>query len=486
MVSTSHHTGAHDTSAPQPTIAGTRNGIVGVLALMVVIESLSGVVQGYLNPILPALGPVFDIDAPTINGIFLISNISFAVLTPLISRLGDSYGYRLVLRGSTMMVAIGALLMAFAPSLPTIILGVVLITGVVGFIPLMMGILRITHPGAIRTGVSYLIGTLMIMIGVGGLIAGILGALNPLHGFWIGVPFALAALICSFFLPDAGTPTHEPLALAPMSACLIGLITFVAGLSQGPDFGWTNWKTIALLVVGVVLLSLWGRLDSRSPESTRRFIDLRLLKRRSLRSVSLSTFFFGFASISYFGTNGIFLNSEVSAAGYGFGFSPMLIAVVLAAASVLSLLSSVATAPLMTRWSERNALVLAGGILAIGFAVMMLGHDSIVAYILGFGLFNLALGMYQSATRSLSVEGVPVTETAGAAGVNELALSVGIAVGAAVIKLISSATVTDSGTISSTGLTLIWSSLLVAALIAAVAGSRYPTTMNNTTKEATL
>lgn len=486
MVSTPHDTGAHGTSAPHPTTVTTRTGIVGVLALMVVIESLSGVVQGYLNPILPALGPVFDIDAPTVNGIFLISNISFAVLTPLISRLGDSYGYRLVLRGSTIMVAIGALLMALVPTLPTIILGVVLITGVVGFIPLMMGILRITHPDSIRTGVSYLIGTLMIMVGVGGLIAGILGALNPLHGFWIGVPFALAALICSFFVPDAGTPTHEPLAAAPMSACLIGLIAFVAGLSQGSDFGWTNWKTIGLLIVGIGLLGLWGRLDSRTAESTQRFIDLRLLKRRSLRSVSLATFFFGFASISYFGTNGIFLNSEVSAAGYGFGFSPMVIAIVLAAASVLSLLSSVLTAPLMSRWSERNALVLAGGILAIGFAVMMLGHNSIVAYILGFGFFNLALGMYQSATRALSVEGVPVTETAGAAGLNELALSVGIAVGAAVIKLISSATVTDSGTISPTGLTLIWSSLLVAALIAAVAGSRYPTTDNRTTKEASL
>lgn len=486
MVSTSHNTGTHASSAPRPTTAGTRNGIVGVLALMVVIESLSGVVQGYLNPILPALGPVFDIDAPTINGIFLISNISFAVLTPLISRLGDSYGYRLVLRASTVMVALGALLMAFVPTLPTIILGVVLITAVVGFIPLMMGILHITHPGSIRTGVSYLIGTLMIMIGVGGLIAGVLGALNPLHGFWIGVPFALAALVCSFLVPDAGTPTHEPLALAPMSSCLIGLIAFVAGLSQGSDFGWTNWKTITLLIVGIGLLSCWGRLDSRAAETTRRFIDLRLLQRRSLRSVSLATFFFGFASISYFGTNGIFLNSDASIAGYGFGFSPMLIALVLAAASVLSLLSSVVTAPLMTRWSERNALVLAGGILAAGLTVMMLGHSSIVAYILGFGLFNLALGMYQSATRALSVEGVPVTETAGAAGLNELALSVGIAVGAAVIKLISSATVTESGTISPTGLTLIWSSLLVAAIVAAVAGSRYPTDDNHPAKEAAL
>jgi predicted MFS family arabinose efflux permease len=479
MTSTPHEANAHSLlstpgTAPNPSPRTARNGIVGVLALMVVIETLSGVAQGYLNPILPALGPVFNIDAPAINGIFLISNISFAVLTPLISRLGDSFGYRRVLRASTAVVAVGTLLMAFVPTLPTVILGVVMLTAVVGFIPLMMGILRITHPASIRTGVSYLIGTLMIMVGIGGLIAGIIGANDPLRGFWVGVPFAIAALACSVFVPDAGTPTSEPIALAPMSSSFLGLVAFIAGISQGPDFGWTDWKTLTLLVIGFGLLGLWWYLDSRPSESAQRFIDLRLLKRRSLRSVSVATFFFGFASISYFGTNGIFLNADSTVAGYGFGFSPMLIAVVLAAASILSFLSSIATAPAMTRWSERGALVTAGIVLAGAFTVMIIGHSSLIAYLAGFGLFNVALGVYQSATRALSVEGVPVTETSAAAGFNELALSVGIAVGAAVIKMFSSATVTEAGTISTTGLSLIWVGLAIAALIAAVSGSRYP------------
>ncbi|WP_165000911.1 MULTISPECIES: MFS transporter [Micrococcaceae] len=454
--------------------SSAQRGVVGVLALMVIVESTSGVVQGYLNPILPALGSVFDVNAPEVNGLFLLSNVSFAVLTPLISRLGDSYGYRSVLRASSLMVAVGVLLMALIPSLLTVIIGIILIAGVVGFIPLMMGILRSTYPDVVRTGVSYLVGTLMIMIGVGGLIAGVLGMANPLHGFWVGVPFALATLVCSFFVPDAGTATRESIAATSMSSCLLGLVMTIAGLSLGPDFGWMDWRTLSLLVAGIGLLTFWGYLDSRPSERKQRFIDLRLIRRRSLRSVSVATFFFGFASISYFGTNGIFLSSEYSVAGYGFSFSPMLIAVLLAATSLLSFVASVASAPLMNRRSERSVLTLAGMILASSFVVMMVGVHSLIVYIVGFCLFNVALGVYQAATRSLSVEGVPADQTAAAAGLNELALSVGIAVGAAVIKMISSATVTGSGTISSTGLTLIWLSLCLASLIAAVAGSRYP------------
>jgi predicted MFS family arabinose efflux permease len=88
-------------------------------------------------------------------------------------------------------------------------------------------------------------------------------------------------------------------------------------------------------------------------------------------------------------------------------------------------------------------------------------------------MFNLSLGMYQAGTRSLSVEGAPLEETSTAAGLNELALSVGIAVGAAVVKLISSASV-ESGHISESGLQGIWGVLAVAALVAAAASARYP------------
>ena len=459
-----------------PPAALTRRTILGMILAMALVESLSGVTQGYLNPILPALGPVFAIDDPAINGIFLISNVSFAVLTPIISRLGDSYGYRLVLRWSTAVVALGAFIMAFWPSLWTVTVGVVLLTCVVGFIPLMMGILRVSSPAHTRTGVSVMIGVLMITFGAGGLLAGIIGASQPTLGLWVAVPFAVAALVASFVLPDAGTPTREGLAMVPLMACSLGLIGFVVALSMGPEWGWLDARTLLAGVLGLGLLAAWARIDSRLPGSAgnaRRFMDLRMLAKPRIRAVSLATFFFGFASISYFGTNGIFLHANPEKTGYGFALSSFNIAVILALGSVLSLVSSLLTARVLRSFGERATLVSAGVLLAAGFAVMALAHGSLAGYCAGFALFNLSLGMYQAGTRALSVEGVPLEETSTAAGLNELALSVGIAVGAAVVKLISSSTA-DGGRISEGGLFAIWGALAVAALVASAASARYP------------
>ncbi|MGO4146135.1 MFS transporter [Paenarthrobacter sp. YAF11_1] len=452
--------------------ATTRRAIAGMILAMALIESLSGVTQGYLNPILPALGPVFEIDDPTINGIFLISNVSFAVLTPIISRLGDSYGYRRVLRLSTGVVTVGVLLMALWPSLWTVTLGVVMLTCVVGFIPLMMGILRVTSPAGTRTGVSVMIGMLMIMVGAGGLLAGIVGVTDPTLGFWVAVPFAVIALVCSFLLPDAGIPTREGIALAPLLACSLGLIAFVVALSMAPEWGWLDARTLGAGLLGFALLAYWAKRDY-SGGAGKRFMDLRMLANPRIRVVSLATFFFGFASISYFGTNGIFLHSNPDKTGYGFGLSPLMIAIILALASVLSLVSSLMTARALRLFGERATLVFAGVMLAGGFLVMMIAHGSFAGYCLGFAMFNLSLGMYQAGTRSLSVEGVALEETSTAAGLNELALSVGIAVGAAVVKLLSSASV-DSGRITEAGLLTIWGTLAFAALIAAAASARYP------------
>jgi MFS family permease len=459
-------------TAPPATAGTTRRTIAGMIMAMALIESLSGVTQGYLNPVLPALGPVFEIDDPTINGIFLISNVSFAVLTPIISRLGDSYGYRLVLRWSTGIVAAGVLLMALWPSLWTVTLGVVMLTCVVGFIPLMMGILRVSSPAHTRTGVSVLIGMLMIMVGAGGLLAGIVGVTDPTLGFWVAVPFAAAAVACSFVLPDAGIPTREGIALAPLLACSLGLIGFVVALSMAPEWGWLDARTLMAGAVGLGLLTYWSKRDSSATEG-RRFMDLRMLANPRIRAVSLATFFFGFASISYFGTNGIFLHTNPDKTGYGFALSPVMIAIILSLASVLSLFSSLLTARAMRKFGERATLVFAGVLLAAGFLVMVVAHGSLAGYAAGFAMFNLSLGMYQAGTRALSVEGVQLEETSTAAGLNELALSVGIAVGAAVVKLISSANV-ESGHITEAGLFSIWGALAIAALVAGAAGARYP------------
>jgi predicted MFS family arabinose efflux permease len=462
------------TSAPSPATARPRLAapIAGVIVAMALIEALSGITQGYLNPILPALGPELNIDDPTINGLFLISSVAFAVMTPIISRLGDSLGCRLVLRITAAVVAIGVFLMALWPTLLTVTIGVVLLTCVVGFIPLMMGILRATDAAATRTGVGAMIATLMITVGVGGLLAGVVGAQRPTLGFWVAVPFAIIALVASFFLPKGLEGTREPLAALPLALCTLGLIGFVTALSMGGDWGWTSAPTLITGIGGLLLLALWWRLDMR--EGVTQFVNLRMLAVPRVRIITIVTFLFGFASISYFGTNGIFLHADASVTSYGFGMNPLAIAVILAATSVLAFASSLALPPYMRRVGERAALFTAAALLAAGVALMAVLHATPVGYIAGFSVFYLGIGAYQAATRTLSVEGVPVDETATAAGLNELALSVGIAIGAAVVKLISTAFVASDGHIAFGGIVGIWVTLIVAAALAGFVALKYP------------
>lgn len=461
-------------SAPAPTAARPRAAapMAGVIVAMALIEALSGITQGYLNPILPALGPELAIDDPTINGLFLVSSVAFAVMTPVISRLGDSLGCRLILRITAAIVAVGVFSMALWPTLLTVTIGVVLLTCVVGFIPLMMGILRATDAAATRTGVGAMIGTLMITVGIGGLLAGVVGAQRPTLGFWVAVPFAVIALVASFVLPKGLEGTREPVAALPLALCTVGLIGFVTALSMGGDWGWASPLTLVTGIGGVVLLGLWWRLDRR--EHAVRFIDLRMLSIPRVRVVTVVTFLFGFASISYFGTNGIFLHADAAATSYGFGMNPLDIAVVLAATSVLAFGSSFALPPFMRRVGERAALFAAAALLAVGFALMAVLHSTAAGYIAGFSVFYLGIGAYQAATRTLSVEGVPVDETATAAGLNELALSVGVAIGAAAVKLMSTAFVASDGHIAMSGIVGIWVTLLVAAALAGIVALRYP------------
>lgn len=463
------------TTEPATTAARTRSerAVLRLIIAMALIEALSGVSQGYLNPILPALGGPLSITDDTINLIWLVSSLGFAVVTPIVSRLGDSFGYRRTLRWSVAVVSIGVLLMAIVPTLVTVMIGVVLLTVVVGFIPLMMGILRATDESRTRAGVGTMVGTLMLTVGGGGLLAGYVGQDDPLKAFWVAVPFAAIAILCAWLLPDAGTPDKTSIAVVPLATCSLGLIALVTATAQGAVWGWTDLKTVGCAVAGVVLLALWARLDSRQSRAGKHFVNLRMLAVPQIRTITIATFFFGFASISYLAANGIFLHSESADAGYGFGLDPLQIAELFIVSSVASFLASLATSWLMTVVSERGTLILSGVVLAAGFVVLLVAHGSFVGYVAGLVLFGLGLGAYQSATRALAVEGLPQDLTATAAGLNELALSLGIAIGASVVQMVIASNLTADGHIALRGFTLIWMILAAAALIAAAASTTY-------------
>ncbi|NEB80138.1 MFS transporter [Streptomyces sp. SID14478] len=407
--------------------AGTGRGMLGAMAVVIVF---SGVVQGYLTPLLPELGRRLGIDGVGQNNLYLLSQCAFAVLTPLLSRLGDLYGHRRLLRLALTMVAAGSLLMAVWPTAATLTVGVVLQGALVGFFPLLAGILRSRAPERGRGGISLLVGALLIAIGVGGLVAGALSERHAVAGLWAAVPVALLALVAGLVLPDSDGPRGGRFHFGAAALLTAGLVALVLVLAQGGAWGWASVRSLGTALLAAVVLGAWVAVELRARHP---LVNVRMLRDRRLAVVSAHTFCAAFGTIGFLGANALFLGADPAVTGYGMDLGPQSIATVSLAMVVAGFAGSTATPRLARRIGDRAVLAAGGVLVALGFLGMTLFHGTLPQYVASALVVGLATGLFESITRTLSAEVVPERQTALAVGLNELALSLGAAIGAAVI-----------------------------------------------------
>ncbi|GAA2673580.1 MFS transporter [Streptomyces lunalinharesii] len=401
-----------------------------LLAAMAIVVLCSGIVQGYLTPLLPALGPRLHLSSVGQNNIFLLSQLAFAVLTPLLSRLGDLYGHRKLLRIALGMVAGGSLLMAAWPSAATLAVGVLLQGALVGFFPLLVGILRSRAPERNRHGISLLVGVLLIAIGVGGLVAGVLSERHPAAGLWTAVPVAVLALVVGLLLPDSDVRNGGRFHFGSATLLTTGLVALVLVLAQGAAWGWASMPTSGLALVAAVALAAWVAVERRAVHP---LVSVRMLRNRRLAVISGYTFCAAFGSIGFLGANALFLGASPSETGFGMGLGPQAIATVSLGMVIAGFAGSALTPRLARRAGDRAVLAAGSLLAALGFLGMVGCHGTLPAYLGCALVVGLATGMFESIGRTLSAEAVDEHQTALAVGINELALSLGAAIGAAAI-----------------------------------------------------
>lgn len=457
-------------SPPGTDVVGQRRlPVTALVGSMAVVELLSGVTQGYLTPLLPSLGESLDITQSGQTQIYLLSQLAFAVWTPLLAKLGDAYGYRRYLRIAIALVTVGTLLMAVRPSSFTLSLGVVLQAAVVGFMPLLIGILRHRAPEHRRAGVGVLVGVLTAAVGVGGVVSGSLSEHSATLGLWTAVPVAILAVVAGVILPDGAPRSGDRFPVLQFALLASGLVGVVSALSLGGDWGWTSLRTVGALAGGLIMFTAWIVADSRA---TNPLVRIRMLTNPSVAIVSGVTFCLAFSTIGFFGANAIFLGSSQARSGIGLSYGPQAIALVALALNVFAMGSSLSTATLLRRLGERATLALSGLVIAAAFVSLLLWHDTPAHYLAAIALLGLGFGAYQASTRALCVESVADTDTAMAAGINELALSFGAAIGASVVGAIISAHQTSTGA-TVHAYTWVWSVCAAVALVGAALGASY-------------
>ncbi|MFD0027054.1 MFS transporter [Streptomyces sp. NPDC127172] len=442
-----------------------------MVATMAVVVLFSGIVQGYLTPLLPEVGRSLHIGTVGQNNIYLLFQLACAVLTPLLSRLGDLHGHRRLLRVALAMVAGGSLLIAAWPSAVTLAVGVTLQGALVGFFPLLVGILRSRAPEQNRTGISLLVGVLLIAIGVGGLVAGALSEGHAEAGLWTAVPVAVLAVVAGLVLPDSDIPRGGRFHYGAAALLTAGLIALVLVLAQGSTWGWGSVRTIGLAVVAVAVLAAWVAVERRSENP---LVSVRMLANPRLAVVSGYTFCASFGTIGFLGANALFLGSSRSENGYGMDMGPQAIATISLAMVVAGFAGSTLTPRLARRIGDRAVLATGGVLVALGFLGMALFHDGLGQYVTSALVVGLATGLFESITRTLSAEVVEEHETALAVGLNELALSLGAAIGAAVIGgFFTAHAVRGTTRIAESGYLWGWGACACAAVVGTALALRY-------------
>jgi MFS family permease len=402
-------------------------------AVLAVGVTSFGLLQSLVLPILPTVQHQFGSTQNTVTWVLTAYLLSATVATPIVGRVGDMFGKDRVLFATLLVLAIGCVAAALAPTVGWLIAarGVQGVGG--GVLPLTFGIIGDEFPPVRVAGaIGAMAGLLAFGGGLGAVLAGpIVAMLDFGWLFWISLAVLVpAAVAVRSVVPPS--PVRWPGRIDRVSAVLVasGLISLLLAISQGPSWGWASTACLVLDVVAVILLAGWvaNELHSRDP-----LIDIRMLSLPTVATTNAAALLFGVGQFAIVG----FLPEFVQAprrAGYGFASS--------VTESCLFLLPQTmgmfAFGLLSGRVSARlgaKATVLIGTATGIVPYVLFaeFGHAKWQIY-LASGFMGISFGLAISGMATIIVAAVPPSQTGVASGMSANVRTLGGCVGSAVLS----------------------------------------------------
>lgn len=433
--------------------------VVVVLCLAGTTVSLQ---QTLVVALLPSFAELFAISADDASWLITATLLTSAVATPVVSRLADMYGKRLMMIVCIALMAVGSLVAALSGGVfVVLIVGRALQGFSAALIPVGISIMRDELP---QERVSSAIALMSATLGIGGALGlplgGVLfGRFGWSSVFWlsvvVGVVIGVAVILV---VPESGVKTRgrfDLLGALLLSAALTSLLLVI---SKGAR--WSGEVVVALLVAAAVLLAVWFPYSLRVSQP---LVDLRTSARRPVLLTNLASILVGFALMGNILVSTQQLQLPPLAGGYGLG------AVAAGLAMVPGGLAMVVFSPVSGRMINvvggRITLITGCVIMAAAYVGRVFADHSLLAVVLGATVVSVGSAIAYAAMPSLIMANVPITETASANGLNALLRALGTSTASAVIAaLLTGVTVTVDGvtTTSPTAFTITyWLSAVV-------------------------
>ncbi len=386
----------------------------------------------------PAIESAIGLTQVGLQWAFTAASLPAGALLLVGGRLADLYGRRRMFRIGLGLLVVSSLAGGLARSVGELLAARVA-QGVAGALLLPAALSLLLNLFATARGRTKALATWSVIGGVGATVGLVLGGLVTAGlgwpwVFWLNVPLGLIVLGASPYVlreaPRAGTSRALDLAgIVTSTAALAGLIY---AITQAPAQGWLSMKTVGLLVLALTLSAIFVCIESRSDHA---MIPPRLLRAGTVLRGNVVLFTAGMSVDGLLFTLTLYTQRSLGFSALQFG----LITAVMTLGSVGT--AYAAERAIASLGTDRIANIGLGllGVTCLCFAATVRWGGSVVPLTVGMLLFGAGMGCAYVAGSIASLHGVPHHESGIAAGIQNIAFTLGTILGVAVFSTVSAA-----------------------------------------------
>ena len=402
-----------------------------IIATALFMEQLDSTV---LATALPAMARDLHEDPIALKLALTAYLLSLAVFIPLSGWAADKYGARRVFRAAIVVFTFGSILCAFSNSLATIVAARI-VQGLGGALMVPVGRLVV-----LRTAPRHELVQAMAWLAIPALVGPVIGP--PFGGFlatyahwryifWINAPIGLLGVVLATrFIPDLAETHPRPLDRRGAMLSGIGLCGLVFGFTIGGR-GLVAAPLVALITgVGATALVAYVRHARQTPHP---ILDLRLLRIPTFRAAILGGFLFRVG----LGASPFLLPLLLQE---GFHLTPLQSGLLTFAGAAGAIAMKTTAQPIINRFGFRrvlivNALISAGFLFSYAFFTPTTPRMTILLVILIGGFFRSLEFTALNAIAFADIAPYDMSNATSFAAVGQqLALSTGVAIGAAILE----------------------------------------------------
>ncbi|MDO5745567.1 MAG: MFS transporter [Micrococcaceae bacterium] len=412
-------------TVPQGSTGNLSRGLRALVPILIALEFFSGLVQGWIIPLLGEIGRVYDVPLGATSWVLAVGLLSSAVSVPLLAVLGDRFGHRLLLVVSVVLAAAGSILIALGPSFALVLAGAAIQGPVAAFLPLAMALLK-THRGkSANRDVGLIVGTLTFGVAAGSVLGGVaMDAIGQLHLVQLIPAIALVVFIP---LVAIGVPESKPDATRSvdwLGASLLGiaLVGLMYGLSEAPHVGLFSTTALVPVLVGIGALVAFLAVERRAASP---LVDIPAMRSARLASPMVIGFL---VAVTMFGNQSppvLFLTASPDAVGYGNSLAATGVGIVVAVSAATLTLGSLVSFALTKAFGRTRILVASCLLSAAAMLAMAFIPSSTVLFALWLALSGIGTGVVLGVLPGIVIERSSESAAASVAGVYNTARTIG-------------------------------------------------------------